>query len=142
MMTATVRDRAVSDEQAWAAVLARDVRLDGRVFYGVASTGVYCRPSCPSRRPLRRNAQFFAVPAEAERAGYRPCRRCDPRGDRVPTPPAPVTRARAYLDLHFDEAVPLDGLGREVGMSPHHLQRTFKKAYGLTPKEYQDVLRR
>src|SRR5687768_2087118 len=58
MMSAIVQDRRVSDEQAWAAVLARDVRLEGRVFYGVASTRVYCRPSCPSRRPLRRNAQF------------------------------------------------------------------------------------
>src|SRR5688572_22437245 len=123
MMTATVRDRALSDEQAWAAVLARDGRFDGRLFYGVASTGVYCRPSCPSRRPRRGNAAFFTGAADAERAGYRPCLRCDPRGERVSTPPAPVGRARAYLDRHFDEPITLDALGREVGMSPHHLQR-------------------
>jgi AraC family transcriptional regulator of adaptative response/methylated-DNA-[protein]-cysteine methyltransferase len=141
MMTTMVRERALSDEQAWAAVLGRDRSLDGRLFYGVASTGVYCRPSCPSRRPRRRNAAFFAGAAEAERAGYRPCLRCDPRGERVEAPPAPVGKARAYLDLHFDEPVTLDTLGREAGMSPHHLQRTFKKAYGLTPKEYQDALR-
>ena len=142
MMTANVRDRALSDEQAWAAVLGRDRRLDGHLFYGVATTGVYCRPSCPSRRPLRRNAQFFAAPADAERAGYRPCLRCDPRGDRVTSPPPSIGKARAYLERHFDEPIRLDALGREVGMSPHHLQRTFKKAYGLSPKEYQDVLRR
>ena len=141
MMTAIVRDRGLSDEQAWAAVLGRDVRLDGRLFYGVASTGVYCRPSCPSRRPRRHNATFFTDPAQAERAGYRPCRRCHPRGQRAETPPAPVGRARDYLDRHFDEPVSLDALGREVGMSPHHLQRTFKKAFGLTPKAYQAVLR-
>ncbi len=141
-MTASVRDRAMSDEQAWAAVLARDARLDGRLFYGVLSTGVYCRPSCPSRRPLRRNARFFAAPADAERAGLRPCRRCDPRGDLEKSLPAPVGRARAYLDRHFDEPVTLQALGREAGMSPHHLQRTFKQAYGLTPREYQDALRR
>lgn len=141
MMTTIVRDRALSDEQAWAAVLGRDRRLDGRLFYGVASTGVYCRPSCPSRRPRRHNATFFAEPAEAERAGYRPCLRCDPRGEKVATPPAPVGRARDYLDRHFDEPVPLDALGREVGMSPHHLQRTFKRAYGVSPKAYQAALR-
>lgn len=142
MMTASVRDLSLSDEQAWAAILERDGRLDGRLYYGVTSTGVYCRPSCPSRRPLRRNARFFALPADAEGAGYRPCLRCDPRGDRAVAPPPSVGKARAYLDTHFDEAVALDTLGREVGMSPHHLQRTFKKAYGLSPREYQDVLRR
>ena len=141
MMTAIVRDRVLDDDQAWAAVLGRDGRLDGRLFYGVASTGVYCRPSCPSRRPRRVNAAFFSDPAEAERAGFRPCLRCDPRGQRVETPPLPVGRARELLDRRFDEPVTLGALGREVGMSPHHLQRSFKKAYGLTPKEYQDSMR-
>jgi AraC family transcriptional regulator of adaptative response/methylated-DNA-[protein]-cysteine methyltransferase len=141
MMAAIVRERTLSEEQAWAAVLGRDGRLDGRLFYGVSSTGVYCRPSCPSRRPRRDNASFFATPGEAEGAGYRPCLRCDPRGERVAVPPAPVGRAREYLDRHFDEPVTLDALGREAGMSPHHLQRSFRKAYGLSPKEYQDSLR-
>jgi AraC family transcriptional regulator of adaptative response/methylated-DNA-[protein]-cysteine methyltransferase len=141
MMTTIVGERAWSDEQAWAAVLGRDGSLDGRLFYGVSSTGVYCRPSCASRRPLRHNAAFFKTAADAERAGFRPCLRCDPRGTRVAAPPAPVVKARAYLDGHFDETVTLDGLAREAGMAAHHLQRTFKKAYGLTPKEYQDALR-
>lgn len=141
MMAAMAENRALSDEQAWAAVLGRDGRLDGRLFYGVASTGVYCRPSCPSRRPRRDNATFFTEPAQAERAGYRPCLRCHPRGQREEALPAPIGKARAYLEAHFDEPVKLDELGREVGMSPHHLQRTFKKAYGLTPKEYQDSVR-
>ncbi len=142
MMNGIARERGVlSDEQAWAAVLGRDRTLDGRLFYGVLSTGVYCRPSCPSRRPHRHNATFFAAPADAERAGFRACLRCDPRGTRVAVAPGPVLRARAYLDAHFDEPVTLDSLSREAGMAPHHLQRTFKKAFGLSPREYQDALR-
>jgi AraC family transcriptional regulator of adaptative response/methylated-DNA-[protein]-cysteine methyltransferase len=142
MIAAMAAERTVSDEQAWAAVVRRDRRLDGRLFYAVSSTGVYCRPSCPSRRPRRDNARFFAEAAEAERAGYRPCRRCDPRGERAAAPPpSPVGKAREYLDRRFDEPVTLQRLGREVGMSPHHLQRTFKRAFGLSPKEYQEALR-
>jgi AraC family transcriptional regulator, regulatory protein of adaptative response / methylated-DNA-[protein]-cysteine methyltransferase len=141
MMTARVRERAISDDQAWAAVLGRDRALDGQMVYGVLSTGIYCRPSCPSRRPRRHNATFFAAPAEAERAGFRACLRCDPRGERVPAPPAAVLRARAHLDAHFDEPLTLGVLAREAGMAAHHLQRTFKKTFGVTPKEYQDHLR-
>ena len=119
------------------AVLRRD-RAAGFV-YAVASTGVYCRPSCPSRRPRRENAAFFAGPEEAERGGYRPCLRCDPRGDRAREIPAAVLRARAILDRADGGAIALARLGREAGMSPHHLQRTFKQAFGLSPREYQDA---
>ena len=120
-------------------MLRRD-RAAGFV-YAVASTGVYCRPSCPSRRPRRENAAFFAGPEEAERGGYRPCLRCDPRGDRAREIPAAVLRARAILDRADGGAIALARLGREAGMSPHHLQRTFKQAFGLSPREYQDARR-
>jgi AraC family transcriptional regulator of adaptative response/methylated-DNA-[protein]-cysteine methyltransferase len=141
MMTASVGVDRFSDDDAWAAVLRRDRAADGGFVYAVSSTGVYCRPSCASRRPRRENAAFFASPAEAERGGYRACLKCDPRGDRAREVPAPVLRARDYLDGHAEERVPLARLGREAGMSPHHLQRTFKRAFGVSPREYQDALR-
>ena len=123
----------------WQAVLRRD--RAARFVYAVASTGVYCRPWCPSRRPRRENAAFFAGPAEAERGGYRACLRCDPRGDRAREVPAAVLRARDILDRADGERVALARLGREAGMSPHHLQRTFKQAFGVSPREYQDARR-
>ena len=135
------RARGLDEEQAWAAVLRRDRGADGRIYYAVASTGVYCRPSCPSRRPRRANARFFASAAEAERAGFRACLRCAPAGGRPASIPGPVSAARAFLDAHAEESVSLGRLGREAGMSPHHLHRRFKRAYGVTPKEYQDAAR-
>ncbi len=135
------RGGAVTQAQAWAAVAARDGRLDGRVFYAVASTGIYCRPSCPSRRPRRSQVRFFSLAAEAERAGYRPCRRCRPRR-MLPSPAEQrVELAREYLEAHAGERVTLGRLGRAVGLSPYHLQRTFKKLVGMTPKEYAEALR-
>ena len=126
-------------ETAWAAVLERDGRFDGRFVYAVESTGVYCRPTCPSRRPRRSNVRFFAVPGEAERAGFRPCRRCRP-GEASRQAEA-VRLACGYLESHLDEAPTLNDLAREVGMSPWHLHRTFKAALGLSPREYAARLR-
>lgn len=124
----------------WAAVLERDARQDGRFVYAVKSTGVYCRPSCPSRRPRRENVAFFGAPEEAERAGYRACRRCAPRSSMAPAART-VQRACAYLDAHLDEPVTLEALGRAVGVSPYHLQKTFKRVTGVSPKEYVSARR-
>jgi AraC family transcriptional regulator of adaptative response/methylated-DNA-[protein]-cysteine methyltransferase len=118
-------------EVAWTAVLRRDALCDGRFVYAVSSTGVYCRPSCPSRRPRRDRVSFFAGAPEAEAAGYRACLRCGDGG--VATT---VERARRYLDAHADERVTLQQLGRVAGLSPFHLQRTFQRIVGLTPKAY------
>jgi AraC family transcriptional regulator, regulatory protein of adaptative response / methylated-DNA-[protein]-cysteine methyltransferase len=128
-------------ERAWAAVVARDAAWDGRVLYAVSSTGVYCRPSCASRRPRRERVAFFTAPAAAEAAGYRPCRRCRPRDAAAPSGSDRLAAARAYLAAHLDETVTLEQLGRQVGASPHHLQRTFKRHFGLTPKELVLALR-
>src|SRR5262249_34207072 len=122
---------------AWAAVMDRDPLADGRFVYAVSSTGIYCRPSCPSRRPRRERVTFFAGPGEAEAAGYRACLRCGtPRDvdDRI-------ERARRFLDAHADERVTLEQLGRVADLSPFHLQRTFQRRFGLTPKAYASARR-
>ena len=130
----------IDPETAWAAVEKRDTNADGSFVYAVASTGVYCRPSCPSRRPSRRHVQFFSTCGDAEHAGYRACLRCLPTQKDAP-PVAAVKRAREYLDAHSDEAVTLTQLAGHVGLSPFHLQRTFKRLVGVTPREYADAIR-
>lgn len=124
----------------WDAVVARDPAFDGRFVFAVRTTGIYCRPSCPSRRPLPGNVTFFDMPAEAEAAGFRACLRCEPREPLAPAERT-VAAARAYLDAHADEPVKLAVLAREVGMSPHHLQRTFKRVMGVSPRQYGAALR-
>ncbi len=128
-------------DEAWTAVLARDPRFDGSFVYAVSSTGVYCRPVCPSRRPRRSNVAFFPDPAAAEAAGYRPCRRCRPRTGAPSPSTLAVERAREYLDGHLDERVTLARLGRVTHLSPSHLQRTFKRLLGVSPREYAESRR-
>ncbi|HVP43320.1 MAG TPA: bifunctional DNA-binding transcriptional regulator/O6-methylguanine-DNA methyltransferase Ada [Terriglobales bacterium] len=131
-----------NDDPRWAAVLAHDRKQDGRFFYAVRTTGVYCRPSCPSRRPRRDNVRFFATAEEAERAGFRPCLRCQPLAVRPgDARAASVERICRYIEEHLDEPVRLGALGRRFGMSPFHLQRTFKSVLGITPREYAETCR-
>lgn len=128
-------------ECAWEAVLKHNRRFDGEFVYGVASTGIYCRPSCPSRRPSRHQVTFFSSPRLAEEAGFRACRHCRPQSTRVSGTEHRIEQARQYLDGHYDEPVPLKQLGAEVGLSPYYLQRAFKQLVGLSPKEYRDARR-
>jgi AraC family transcriptional regulator of adaptative response/methylated-DNA-[protein]-cysteine methyltransferase len=132
----------ISDDDAWRAVLARDAQFDGRFVTAVRSTGIFCRPSCSARHPLRKNVQFFAMPADAEAAGFRACLRCRPSEISLePSSAAAVERARAYLDAHASETVSLNTLARHAGLSASHLQRSFKQLLGISPKEYQDAKR-
>lgn len=138
--TETPRSTAIDDDR-WQAVLARDEAADGRFVYGVTTTGIYCRPTCPSRRPSREHVQAFADPAGARAAGLRPCRRCDPDGAGPAAARATlVARATALLD-DAGRSIPLDDLARDVGASPSHLHRTFRSVLGVTPKAYGDALR-
>lgn len=130
----------IDPEAAWAAVAARDRASDGRFVFAVVTTGVFCRPSCPARRPRRENVRFFAAPAAAAAAGFRACRRCRPAetGDPTAADPAlePVLAARDFLEAHLDETVTLERLAGEVGLSPWHLQRSFKRRLGVSPRQY------
>jgi AraC family transcriptional regulator of adaptative response/methylated-DNA-[protein]-cysteine methyltransferase len=124
-----------ADDGRWRAVLTRDGAQDGLFVYGVSTTGVYCKPSCPSRRPGRSRVSFYPTPDDAEAAGYRACLRCQPRARGRPWE-RPIELARLYLDQHATEKVTLEHLSEVVGLSPFHLQRTFKRIVGVTPKAY------
>ena len=140
MAATTLSDQPVVDDRAWRAVVQRDRRFDGAFVYAVRSTGVYCKPSCASRQPLRTNVRFFDTADEAEAAGYRSCRRCRPR-DASAAADTLIERARDFLERNADRAVSLRELASHVRLSPSHLQRSFKRATGLSPKEYQNARR-
>jgi AraC family transcriptional regulator of adaptative response/methylated-DNA-[protein]-cysteine methyltransferase len=124
-------------------VLARDASADGSFYTAVATTGIYCRPSCPARHPRRENVTFFDKPDEAEAAGYRPCKRCKPRQTRLPDRQAQrVAEACRLIDAAADEPPALRELASAVGLSPHHFHRAFKAVTGITPKAYAAALRR
>jgi AraC family transcriptional regulator, regulatory protein of adaptative response / methylated-DNA-[protein]-cysteine methyltransferase len=139
-LEATELETSSAEDWRWEAVTRRDPALDGSFVYAVTSTRVYCRPSCPSRRPLRERVRFFASPDAAEAAGYRACRRCQPRSSQAPAVRR-VQVARQYLDEHPDETVTLDRLGEIARMSRYHLQRTFKRVVGVSPKAYSNAQR-
>lgn len=132
----------MNESSQWRVVLERNNRFDGAFVYGVRSTGVYCRPSCPSRRPKRNQVIFFSAPTAAEKAGFRPCRRCQPgneNGDH--TAAEKVKRACRYMNEHPEQMPTLAALGAHVGSSPYHLHRVFKRITGITPRQYFDASR-
>jgi AraC family transcriptional regulator of adaptative response/methylated-DNA-[protein]-cysteine methyltransferase len=115
--------------------------MDGVFYYAVLSTGVYCRPSCASRRPRRENVVFFRAREAAEQAGFRACKRCKPEAAASDPGAQMVEKVCRYIDTHPDEAITLEALGRALGISPFHLQRTFKARTGITPRAYADSRR-
>jgi AraC family transcriptional regulator of adaptative response/methylated-DNA-[protein]-cysteine methyltransferase len=129
-------------ELCWDAVLRRDAAWDGRMVMGVLTTGIYCRPTCPARRPLRKNVRFYATTEEARRDGLRACKRCKPDGatEKIPTW---VAAACDYIRRECDggEPVTLEALGKKFGVSPAHLQRTFRAAVGVSPRQYAERCR-
>ncbi len=125
----------------WQAVLARDASQDGQFVFAVSSTGVYCRPSCPARRPRRENVTFFSKPDQAEKAGYRACLRCRPKAIGGNGTTETVKAMCRYIEQHLDEPLTLARLGSEFHQSPFHLQRTFKSVLGITPRAYADSCR-
>lgn len=126
---------AIDPEAAWKQVLSRDP--EAAFFYAVTTTGVFCRPVCSSRRPLRANVRFFGSAEEASAASFRPCKRCQPGTARG----SPLDKIRGHLEAHLDRPVPLAELGRLVHLSPFTVQRLFKQSFGVSPLQYQRALR-
>jgi len=127
---------ATAQDPRWAAVVARDAKADDTFFYAVRTTGVYCRPSCPSRRARPENVSFYASCAAAEQAGFRPCKRCRPRdASLAERRSATVARICEYL-RQSERAPPLAELAQRAGLSPYHFHRVFKATTGLSPRAY------
>lgn len=124
------------EDARWSSVKARDVRADGTFFYAVKTTGVYCRPSCAARRPRRENVEFYTTHAEAESAGYRPCKRCKP--EQAPATERAAAKVAAMCRLiEASEDIPtLEVLSQHVGLSSFHAHRLFKRHTGVTPRAY------
>jgi AraC family transcriptional regulator, regulatory protein of adaptative response / methylated-DNA-[protein]-cysteine methyltransferase len=133
----------IDSDAAWKQLLARDP--DARFFYAVTTTGVFCRPGCSSRRPLRANVRFFATADAARAAGFRACAKCSPGATAWGSPldkgRAAMNRVRAHIESHLDRPVRLEELGRVTGMSPFTVQRLFKREMGVSPLQYQRALR-
>ncbi len=126
---------AIDPETAWRQLLARDPHAG--FFYAVSTTGVFCRPECSSRRPLKANVRFFCSAAAAKAAGFRPCKRCKP-GIACSSP---LDTIRGHIEANVDRTVPLSELGRLVDLSPFTVQRLFKQSFGVSPLQYQRALR-
>lgn len=133
---------SLTPAERWRIILAHDRRYDGAFVYAVRSTGIYCRPSCPSRRPRRDRVAFFPAPEAAERAGFRPCRRCRP-GEANGADPrvAMVREACRHIDAHPDQPANLALLSARAGTTPPRLVRAFRRVLGLTPRQYRDERR-
>ncbi|HKC03672.1 MAG TPA: methylated-DNA--[protein]-cysteine S-methyltransferase [Sphingomicrobium sp.] len=125
-------------DTAWAAFMRRDRGWDGRIIGAVKTTGIYCKPSCPAKRPKRENVEFYASAEEARAAGFRPCLRCKP--DEVGRDREAVARAVKLIE-RAEEAPNLQELADAVGYAPHHFQRLFKRDLGVSPAEYARALR-
>ncbi len=131
----------LGDDHCWDAVVARDPTRDGEFVFAVSTTGVYCRPSCPARRPRRNNVTFYSRPEQAEKAGFRACLRCRPRALSGNPQSDLAKEVCRYIEQHLDESITLERLGKAFRQSPFHLQRRFKAALGITPREYADSCR-
>ena len=132
----------IDEDFAWNAIVNRDAGQDGKFLYGVVTTGVFCRPSCPARRPLRSNVRFYRNAAEAARAGLRACLRCRPLAlANSDANAARVRSAAEFIQENCGQDLSLAAFARRAGLSPFHFQRSFKAVLGLTPRQYLEACR-
>ena len=135
------QDSALSDDEKWKAVLSRNDSFDGAFVFAVRSTSIYCRPSCPARRPIKEYVTFYSGSIEAEQSGFRPCHRCHPR-EVGPSPKDKlVSHVCKYIEANLSHKLTLGILSREVGLSHYHFQRTFKRVLGVSPRQYVEARR-
>ena len=132
---------AVVQDPRWARVAARDKSADGLFWYSVATTGIYCRPSCPSRPANPKNVGFFDTAAAAEAAGFRPCRRCNPNGLSTKAENAAIIAKACRAIDEADQAPSLSEMAEAADLSPSYFHRLFKSVAGVTPKAYADARR-
>src|SRR5580704_333949 len=131
----------LTEQERWEALIHREKNADDAFVYSVKTTGVYCRPSCPARRARRENVAFHPTPKDAERAGFRACRRCKPNLSSAHGEQAAMVAQACKLMVDAEEPLSLDALARAMGMSPWHFHRVFKSMTGLTPKAYSTAHR-
>ena len=129
-------------KKVYQAVLERSDRYDGIYYTAIRTTGIYCRPSCRSRTPKPENVTIYSATEEAERDGYRACKRCQPEIRELHNPDTDIAgRVTTYIDQHYSESVSLNRLSEEIKVSPYHLQRVCKRVTGLTPAAYLQKVR-
>jgi AraC family transcriptional regulator of adaptative response/methylated-DNA-[protein]-cysteine methyltransferase len=129
------------DPEKWRAVVERDETKDGVFVFAVRSTGIYCKPSCPARHPNLEQVEFFSRPNEAERSGFRACKRCHPREARPKARAELIQKTCKYIEVNLDEKLTLETLSHQAGLSPFHFQRTFKRILGISPRQYVEARR-
>jgi len=132
----------LDSDLCWQAVYTRDVGRDGQFVFAVRSTGIYCRPSCPARRPKRENVEFHQDPASAAAAGFRPCKRCSPQGASPAEQLDALVASACRLLEETEQTLTLEQLSARIGLSPSHLARAFKARTGMTPRAWADAQRR
>ncbi len=141
-MTKEILSHEGINDWRWQVVQARDTQFNGAFFFGVSSTKIYCKPSCAARRPKRENVMFFSTPEQAEGAGFRACLRCRPSAENERDANIEmIVRACEIIEASTGGEVSLKLLGRQLSVSPSHLQRTFKRTLGVSPKEFATARR-
>ena len=131
----------LTDDEMWKAAADCDESCDGKFFYAVKTVGVYCRPSCKSRTPLRKNTEYFETREDAEKAGFRPCKRCRPDLPGYAPLPELAKRIKNLIDGYFNERERLSAEIKQLGVSSGHLAVIFRRQYGMTPGQYLNKTR-
>ncbi|WP_042166942.1 bifunctional transcriptional activator/DNA repair enzyme AdaA [Paenibacillus gorillae] len=127
-------EKPLTDER-WQAIVSNDTAYNDRFIYAIKTTGIFCKPSCKSRIPKRENVRIYANAKQAQYAGFRPCKRCKPTGERLPDQEWAAIAAQ-YIDNHYTGPLPLQTIAEACHGSPYHLQRTFKRIMGVSPSGY------